>query len=185
MKLTQKNQIILGFIILLIVIAGILMYFYYPTKRSENFDNISSDITKLQQDLIILLNNTTGQDVSQLVLENFRYNTSKVIDCLSAKFSKLGISEDDLVISADTLDKPIISIYQNNPKIYNILEKCKFLEILGTTLATVSWATNAPNKNANKLKNFFNCLQSINWGDINVWMSFTDPEGDIFYCINA
>jgi len=90
---------------------------------------------------------------------------------------KHGIKHTDLYFSDETLDVPIINIYNTNQKLWNIISKCKFLDLIGKFMSVVVF-TNYTLTNQVVNDDVYKCLENIDWNRIETWKNIKSIFND-------
>lgn len=155
----MDNKIIIISVLVLFAI-GVGIYFYKPEQLPENFAKISNDISSVLKQL----------DKTDL-------NHDKIMKCVVKKMKEYGIPISKFHMKGDTLAKPIVDMYNETPKLFEILGQCRYLELIGKIIGMAS------RKPTSNYKQFVNCLDSINWTNINVWQNISEPNSDLMYCV--
>ena len=177
------------YIVLIILITATIIYllvcgiFKKCNKCFETFQVTSSNLDKVRNDLRILLEQTVNYDITNMYNSTVNLDPDTIVNCVHKTMKLYKLPLTDFSMDGDQMDKPILDMYQNNPKVYQILGKCKFLELVGKIIAIAAWISNNGDKSQDALFDFLKCIHKINWSDIQVWKNMSDSHGILLSCI--
>lgn len=193
---TENKIIIIVLIITFIIGIIILMYInkketIVSVKKQTVFEVTSNKFKDLHNDLKKLFISTINYDLNNFFTEIFLENEDEVLKCVENKMNDSDILFENFNMDGDNMSEPILSMYNKNLELYNILGECKFLQLVGRTIALVNWiiyikkSSEKDIQNQQLLENFLNCLKLINWNDINVWKTISEKDGTVMTCITG
>ena len=102
-------------------------------------------------------------------------NENQIIECVKNSMIKNGIPFDSFNMDgSSTMNEPIIKMYNNNRQVYDILAKCKFLNLIGRIIAIAALIEGKKEKSENTINRFTECLNIIDFSDIKVWNNISE-----------
>jgi hypothetical protein len=196
MKLNDMDKKILMFLLFaLFVILGFL-YFRNREKDEEiceeYFHKINNDLTKFKMDIITLTYSSTDlqnkkypQNLADF-LEIFESSSENyIINCIKQKMKKQNIDYKEFSIKDENLCRAIFNL-NKNPKLWNILIECNFLEFSGYLFSLITWLK-SPNseKTPSSLHTFVSCIKDINWNVPETWKNCYETNSNVLECIKV
>ena len=147
-----------------------------PLQSTERFETTTKMITKVKTEIKNILTNSVKFDIGDLyekMLGNI--NENQIIECVKKSMIKNGIPFDSFNMDgSSTMNEPIIKMYNNNRQVYDILAQCNFLNLIGRIIAIAALIGGKNEKSENTINRFTDCLNTIDFSDIQVWNNISD-----------
>ena len=147
-----------------------------PSQSTERFETTTKMVTKVKTEIKNILTNSVRFDIETLyekMLGNI--NENQIIECVKNSMIKNGIPFDSFNMDgSSTMNEPIIKMYNNNRQVYDILAKCKFLNLIGRIIAIAALIEGKKEKSENTINRFTECLNIIDFSDIKVWNNISE-----------
>ena len=172
------NLIIVIISLLLVCFVVFIWYIRKKSKLTETFQSTSNKLTSVKHELRQLLTNSNIDIYEKAV--GF-LDEDEIVFCVQKTLQQTKIPLDLFYMDGVKMSDPIIQMYMDNQKIYNILAKCKFLDLIGRIVFV---AAIAQTKTQN-LEKHLECLDKIDFTDISVWKTMADPNGIVLKCVNS
>lgn len=174
--------IILLFIVFLVLV---FIYFIYQKKsktsgfyKFEAFEQTVSNLHNLKADLLALLNKTLSNNATSVYQNTVGYlDEYRIMDCVGKTMIKYNIPFELFNMDGEKMNDPIIKMYDENPKLYKALNDCKFLTLTGRIVSMAAWVTYSGKKK--DIQTFSDSLKTIDFGDIEIWKTISNPEGTV------
>lgn len=109
------------------------------------------------------------QLVQMIGSDVYTWNVHDVLSCVEENMKRKKV-KNTFSMDGDSMDEPIKKIYETNKPLYEILNECGFLRIIGQIVASAAWISS----NGSDINRYLNCLDSIDWGDIKVWNNISE-----------
>ena len=174
----NKNIVIVIAILLLVGWFTILLCIQRKPKLTETFQSTSNKLTSVKHELHQLLAKS-NIDIYEKAIGFL--DEDEIVSCVQKKLQQNKIPLDLFYMDGVKMSDPIIQMYMDNQKIYDILAKCKFLDLIGRIVFV---AAIAQTKSQNFQKHL-ECLDKIDFTDIHVWKTMADPNGIVLKCVNS
>lgn len=173
------------FLVVLLVLSAV---FVVRKKQSiqtkETFVQTANKLQNLKRELLVLLSNELDYDVSG-VYQNFIGNMDAIIivDCVQKKLNTNRIPLGSFNMDGEKMNDPILLMHEKNPDTYKVLQECGFLDLVGRIVSTAAWVTHAKDRSRNSFNEFIDCLSAVNFSNIDVWRTISQPSGFVMNCI--
>lgn len=189
-----KMNIITVLTLLLLVVFSLLMVFIFIAPlfrkhnvKQENFTATSKNLDTLDTDIKNLLTTVVGKDVVDLYsrLELGLVDQKKILGCIRQKMSNAKIPLDKFNMDGDRMDTPILKMYQEDRKLYDILAECNFLRMIGRTLGLIMYVTYIQGYSKVDEDTFGNCMNKFgDFSDINIWKNIGTVKDEFIKCMS-
>lgn len=157
----------------------------YSGNDAETFVTTSNQLGTLKKDLYNLLTKSVNYEVKHMYHNGIgKFNEQQIMDCVHKTLKKEKLPMKSFHMDGGKMDEPIIAMYKDNPKVYQVLAKCGFLDLVGRIVATAAWATSAKAKDPQSLERFIQCIDKIDFTQIQIWKSISNPNGPVLTCVS-
>lgn len=146
-----------------------------PSQSNERFENTTKMVTNVKTEIKNILTNSVRFDI-EILYGKMLGNTNEyeIVECVKNSMIENGIPFDSFNMDGSTMNEPIIKMYNNNRQVYDILAKCKFLNLIGRIIAIAALIEGKKEKSENTINRFTECLNTIDFSDIKVWNNISE-----------
>ena len=147
-----------------------------PLQTTERFETTTKMVTKVKTEIKNILTNSVRFDIETLYGKMWgNINEYEIVECVKNSMIENGIPFDSFNMDgSSTMNEPIIKMYNNNRQVYDILAKCKFLNLIGRIIAIAALIEGKKEKSENTINRFTECLNTIDFSDIQVWNNISE-----------
>lgn len=147
-----------------------------PLQSTERFETTTKMVTKVKTEIKNILTNSVRFDIETLYGKMWgNINEYEIVECVKNSMIENGIPFDSFNMDgSSTMNEPIIKMYNNNRQVYDILAKCKFLNLIGRIIAIAALIEGKKEKSENTINRFTECLNTIDFSDIQVWNNISE-----------
>lgn len=137
-------------------------------KETDMFHLTSRRLKELNRELVQMLKEKTGSDVSDGYYKFLGTNESGVTDSVrKAMHGKIKISLFNM--DGATMDEPIMKMNSSSPQLFAILGSAGFLTMIGKIVSTATWCSATTTPSMSNLNSYWSCIEKIDWKNIQTW----------------
>jgi hypothetical protein len=175
-------------IIILIIVVGLAVLLWWThthTYTKEPFESAANKLTDLKKDLRNLLTQTVDYDIKSFYDKSLGcLKEHEITQCVRNALKENKIPFDTFTMDGEKMSDPILQMYNNDRRIYNILGRCDFLTLIGRIVSVAAWVSQGK-RNKESSEKFLKCLLHINFSDIRIWNTMSNPHGMVLKCVNS
>ena len=191
--MSSRNKGVVFAVIVIALCAFVAILIWRSSRNSSNITNMrkamatesysqpasspnpnTKDLEKPQMDLLGLVNQKTGQDMSESYNQFLGVvDVQKMMAHAHEEMDRAGIDSAALFLGGETMAEPVQKIARQNPKLFMILGKTEVLKFMGRVLTTTFWAMNAKKPSPDSLMKCWGQSTNIDWDRPESWSNPT------------
>lgn len=177
----ENKQIFFYVLVILIAsVVGILVWrsvktsndrksAYSTSPTGNTFELTSTRLSDLNTQLIQLLNEKTGRNVEKSYYVFLGTTEQAMVDKVQRTLKARNM-QSQFTMDGTSMDEPILKMYSNYPKLFELLGDIGYLTMVGKIIATATWSSLTTNPSPANLDAFWQCIDDIDWKDSLTWI---------------
>lgn len=178
----MENKQIFFYVLVILIVAGVGILFWRDrqvndrftiskhNRPSDTFEQTAEQLTKLNEDLLSLINEKTGTDLAESYKKYLGVSPADMVGRVKrAMEGRFMLST--FTMEGDSMDAPVLKMYANNKKLFELLGSVGYLTMLGKIIATSAWASSSTNPSPENLDAFWQYTDNIDWTFHVTWVN--------------